>query len=1011
MKKQFKNRILFLSLLFLANVSVVLSQQVLTGTIVDKNGESMIGVSVLVKGTTVGTISDVNGKFSIKVGKTNDVLHFSYVGYINQSLTVGNQKNVKVIMEEKSKDLEEVIVVGYGTQKKSDLTGSVVTVKAEAMNSVPTTSVAEMLRGQAAGLVVTQNSDRPGGGSDIVIRGNKTLPINGNTSGNAPLFIVDGVPVTNIDDYNSQDILSVEVLKDASSEAIYGARASNGVILVTTKKGNDNKTTVDFSTYLASQQMHRNFSFYSPDEWMQLKRQANRTYTWGATNYSLSVASLGTPDATGAYPGDASLFGPMWNNYLNKNITDWESLGIKPALQQKYDLSVRSGSKDTKIAASLGFYDQKGMIAPAAYQRATFHFNAEHKLTKNLIFGLNTNYSYSSRDQEDATFNTFITESPLLSPAYANANNGLLENSKYSPLWNNANQTDHTVTSNFLLNGFVEWEIIKGLKYKLNTSLNTRSAEEGIYLTSLHQNGIGVNGNATIGTTNYSDYLIENILTYDKKINADNKFDITLVQSTDLQNTTFTQEQGSGFATDALGYNFIGSASNTNYPVIRTINPTNLLSYMGRIRYNLKDKYLFSLSGRMDGSSVFGVNNKWGFFPAASAGWRLSEEDFLKDKEWLSNLKLRASYGSVGNQKITPYQTQGLATPVYFQFGTLTPLIGYLPGSQLPNPNLKWETTTTLNTGIDFSFLNDRVGGTVEYYNALTTDLLNLKTLNQTSGYSTQLVNMGNVLNQGLEVTLNLVPVKTKDFTWTLSVNFAANQNKIVKLNGATDASGNDLNNKWFIGHNINSYYDYQYSKIMQFSDTTDVKKIYYPIKPNPGDVLVKDVDGNDTINAKDYVIMDQDPKWTGGLSSTLKWKGIDFSFDIYTVQGALKRNLYLYDYNSGGSLAGVLNGIKVDYWTLENQSTTAPRPRDATIQYFGTMGYQDASYIRLRNISLGYTFPKSILHSLKMTNLRIYGSATNLLTITKFLSYSPEASAGAYPEPQTFTVGLNVSF
>ena len=1011
MKKQFKNRILFLSLLFLANVSVVLSQQVLTGTIVDKNGESMIGVSVLVKGTTVGTISDVNGKFSIKVGKTNDVLVFSYVGYINQSLAVGNQKNIRVIMEEKSKDLEEVIVVGYGTQKKSDLTGSVVTVRADEMNSVPTTSVAEMLRGQAAGLVVTQNSDRPGGGSDIVIRGNKTLPINGNTSGNAPLFIVDGVPVTNIDDYNSQDILSVEVLKDASSEAIYGARASNGVILVTTKKGNDNKTTVDFSTYLASQQMHRNFSFYSPDEWMQLKRQANRTYTWGATNYSLSVASLGTPDATGAYPGDASLFGPMWNNYLNKNITDWESLGIKPALQQKYDLSVRSGSKDTKIAASLGFYDQKGMIAPAAYQRATFHFNAEHKLTKNLIFGLNTNYSYSSRDQEDATFNTFITESPLLSPAYANANNGLLENSKYSPLWNNANQTDHTVTSNFLLYGFVEWEIIKGLKYKLNASLNTRSAEEGIYLTSLHQNGIGVNGNATIGTTNYSDYLIENILTYDKKINADNKFDITLVQSTDLQNTTFTQEQGSGFATDALGYNFIGSASNTNYPVIRTINPTNLLSYMGRIRYNLKDKYLFSLSGRMDGSSVFGVNNKWGFFPAASAGWRLSEEDFLKDKEWLSNLKLRASYGSVGNQKITPYQTQGLATPVYFQFGTLTPLIGYLPGSQLPNPDLKWETTTTLNTGIDFSFLNDRVGGTVEYYNALTTDLLNLKTLNQTSGYSTQLVNMGNVLNQGLEVTLNLVPVKTKDFTWTLSVNFAANQNKIVKLNGATDASGNDLNNKWFIGHNINSYYDYQYSKIMQFSDTTDVKKIYYPIKPNPGDILVKDVDHNDTINAKDYVIMDQDPKWTGGLSSTLKWKGIDFSFDIYTVQGALKRNLYLYDYNSGGSLAGVLNGIKVDYWTLENQSTTAPRPRDATIQYFGTMGYQDASYIRLRNISLGYTFPKSILHSLKMTNLRIYGSATNLVTITKFLSYSPEASAGAYPEPQTFTVGLNVSF
>lgn len=1009
--RSFWKLLLFCLFTFCSTSAAIAQTQQVSGTIVDRNGETMIGVNVTIKGSTIGTISDANGNFTIKVNKPADVIQISYIGYISQNLTVGSQKTFKIVLNEKSKDLEEVIVVGYGTQKKSDLTGSVVSIKADEMNSIPTTSVAEMLRGQAAGLVVTQNSDRPGGGSDIVIRGNKTLPINGNTSGNAPLFIVDGVPVTNIDDYNSQDILSVEVLKDASSEAIYGARASNGVILVTTKKGNENKTTVDFSTYLANQVMKRNFDFYNPQEYIQLKREANRAYTINPDGSYTTLYLGGNPDANGVYPGDASMFGPMYQNIQNKLYTDWEALGIKPAVQQKYDLSVRTGNKDTKIAASLGYFDQKGMIAPAAYQRATFHFNAQQKLTKNLTFALNTNYTYSNRNQEDGTFNKFITESPLLSPDYANSHGGLLEDSKYSPIWNNANQTDNTVTTNFLLNGSLEWEIIKGLKYKLNASLNTRSAEEGIYLTSLHQNGIGVNGLATIGITNNSDYLLENILTYDKKINADNKFDVTIVQSTDFSQDKFTQMQGSGFATDALGYNFIGSASNTNYPVLRTIDPRNMLSYMGRIRYNLKERYLFSLSARMDGSSVFGANNKWGTFPAVSAGWRVSEEDFLKDKQWLSNLKIRASYGSVGNQKINPYQTQGLATPVYFQFGTLTPLIGYLPGSQLPNPDLKWETTTTLNTGVDFSFLNDRIGGTVEYYSALTSDLLNLKTLNQTSGYSTQLVNMGNVLNQGLEVTLNFVPFKSKDFNWTVSINFAANQNKIVKLNGATDASGNDLNNKWFIGHNINSYYDYQYTKIMQFSDTASTKNIYYTVKPHPGDILVKDVDANDTINAKDLVIMDQDPKWTGGLSSTLKWKGIDFSFDIYTVQGALKRNLYLYDYNSGGSLAGVLNGIKVDYWTLENPSTTAPRPRDATTQYFSSLGYQDASYIRLRNITFGYSFPKTLLTSLKMTNLRIYGSATNLLTITKFKSYSPEASAGAYPEPQTFTVGLNVSF
>ncbi|GEM_PF-678804 len=1002
---------LILLVALFTNVTFALSQQVVTGSILDKSGDTMIGVSVLVKGTTVGTISDVNGKFSIKVRNANDVLQFSYVGYLNQSLVVGNQNNIKVVMTEKSKDLEEVIVVGYGTQKKSDLTGSVVSVKADEMNAIPTTSVAEMLRGQAAGVVVTQNSARPGGGSDILIRGAKSL-----TGGNAPLYIVDGVPVTNIDDYNSQDILSVEILKDASSEAIYGARASNGVILITTKKGSDNKTTVDFSSYLANQSLKRNFDFNSPDEWIQLKREANR----GVDGKYLGEKLTGIP-ADGFYMGDKSLFGNMypknvaatdsvnWPSLANK--TNWERLAIAPALQQKYDISVRSGGPNTKLSASLGYFDQKGMISPAAYQRANMRFNFEHKLSKKLTLGINTNYTYSNRSSEDDTFSKFITESPLFNPF--NATGGLvpvLEDTKYNPLWNNANQTNNTVSSNFLLNGTVEWEIIKGLKYKLNASLNTRNSEQGIYLNSLHEKGSALLGIATIGTTNYSDYLLENILTYDWKINQDNKVNITLVQSTDLQKTEVNQMQGSGFVSDELGYDFIGSAAKA-YTPIRSVSPINLLSYMGRINYNLKDKYLFSLSARMDGSSVFGVNNKWASFPAGSFGWRASEEDFLKDKEWLSNLKVRASYGAVGNTGIAPYQSQVLASSYYMQFGTGDPFVGYLPGTQLPNPDLKWESTSTLNTGIDFSFFNGMIGGTVEYYNAQTSDLLDLKSINQTSGYSSQLVNVGKVQNQGVEVTLNAVALKTTDLTWTVSVNFAANQNKILALNGAVDANGNlvnDLTNKWFIGHNINSYYDYQFDRIMQKSDTIST---YYTVKPQAGDILVKDVDKNDTINDKDRVIMDRDPRWTGSFSSTLSWKGIDFSFDIYSVQGALRLNPFLYDSNSGGSLSGALNGIKVDYWTLENPSTTAPRPRIGTINYMSSNAYQDASYIRLRNISLGYSFPKNLIKKLKMNKLRIYGSATNVLTFTKFLSYSPEASASAYPEAQTFTIGLNASF
>ncbi len=987
-------------------MGAIAQKQTIKGVVKDTNGELLIGVSVIVKGTNSGTITNLNGQYSIDVNSAKDVLLFSYVGYSSYETVVGSRTTLDVRLTESSKALEELVVVGYGTQKKSDLTGSVVSVKAEDMNTIPTSSVAEMLRGQAAGVVVTQNSARPGGGSDIVIRGKKSL-----TGGNAPLYIVDGVPVTGIDDYNSQDILSVEVLKDASTQAIYGARASNGVILITTKKGQQNKTAVDFSTYAGSQMLKRNFKFFSPEEWIQLKREANRVYTIQPDG-SYVTSYLGGDPVDGVYPGDASLFGNMYQNVVDKKYTDWEALAVKPALQQKYDLSVRSGGPNTKFSASLGYFDQKGMIAPASYQRTNFRFNIEQKLSKKLTFGINSNYTYSYRNAEDETFSKFITESPLFNPFDASGNLvPVLEDSKYNPLWNNENQLNNTTTKNFLLNATLDWEILKGLKYRLNASLNNRNSSQGTYLNTKHEKGMAVLGLASIGTTDFTDYLFENILTFDKKISAYNKFDITFVQSTNLQRTENNQMTGSGFVSDDLGYDFISSAAKL-YPPRHTIEPRNLLSYMGRLRYNLMEKYLFSLSARIDGSSVFGVNNKWGLFPAGSFAWRASEEDFLKEQDWLTNMKVRLSYGSVGNQGVDPYQSQVLANSYYFQFGTGDPFVGYLPGSQLPNPDLKWETTTSFNAGVDFGILKDRIGGTIEYYQSTTTDLLMERSINQTTGYTSQLVNIGKVQNKGIEVTFNFIPVKTKDFTWNVDVNFSANQNKILALNGAVDADGkpvNDLANGWYIGHNIDAYNYQQFDGIWQTGDVIPEYKGTY--KPKPGDVRVKDINNDTIINDLDKVILDRAPRWTGALSSTLKWKGIEFSFDIYTVQGALRLNPFLYDANSGGNLTAALNGIKVDYWTLENPSNTAPRPRQGTNDYLQALAYQDASYIRLRNLSLGYSFPKKLISDLKMNNLRVYATATNLWTQTKFLSYSPEASASAYPEPKTFVFGLNVSF
>ncbi len=983
-------RVVLLGLLGLCiSLAVTSQKRTVSGTVKDIGGDPMIGVSVVLKGTVVGTITNFNGQYTIEATSNRDVLVFSYIGYESKSESVGNKTIIDVTMLEDTKMLDELVVVGYGTQRKSDLTGSVVSVKAEDMNAIPTTSIAEMLRGQAAGVVVTQNTNRPGASSSILIRGKRSL-----TGGNAPLFIVDGVPVSNIDDFNAQDILSVEVLKDASSQSIYGARASNGVILVTTKRGADNRLIVDFSSYYATQQLKRNFDFYDGDEWIQMKREANRSF----------------PD--GVYLADDGLFGIMYQNLLDRNYTDWEALALSAAPQQKYDLSVRAGNQTTKLTTSLGYFKQEGVIQPANYERANFRVNLDHELNKKLKLGINLNYTYSNRQTEDETFSNYITRSPLLDPTDDSGNIiQILEDSRFNPLWNNLHYFNFTEARRLLLNTTLDWKIAKGLNYRLNASMNQRNSEQGIYQDSFHERGATTNGRAVINFGFSEDYLIENIVNYDYNYKDIHKWDATFVQSVNLIKTTDTSVRGYGFTTDDLMYNNIGAAAKTD-PVQRDIIPRTLLSYLGRLRYNLLDRYLFSASARIDGSSVFGANNKWGVFPATSFAWRISEESFLSEAYQLSNLKLRLSYGDVGNQAISPYRSQGLVDPYFMQFGSSDPFVGYLPGPQLPNPNLKWETTSSFNSGLDFGLFRDRLSGSVDYYYTITKDLLMQKSINQITGYNSQLVNIGKVMNRGVEVMLNVIPIKLSNFSWNFDLTFGANENKIIELNGELDAEGNpinDLANNWFIGHNIDAYFDYQFDGIWQFED--EIPDFGPNYKPQPGDIRVKDLNEDGLINPEDRMIIDRAPKWTGSISNTLRFYGVDLAFDFYFVQGAVSRNQYLYDSNSGGDLHGRSNGIKVNYWTLENPSTTNPRPRDATIQYFSSLGYQDASYIRLRNLSLGYNLPKTLLKSLKINSVKIYGTATNLWTMTDFLSYSPELSAGSYPEPRTFLLGINASF
>jgi TonB-linked SusC/RagA family outer membrane protein len=433
---------------------------------------------------------------------------------------------------------------------------------------------------------------------------------------------------------------------------------------------------------------------------------------------------------------------------------------------------------------------------------------------------------------------------------------------------------------------------------------------------------------------------------------------------------------------------------------------------MGRLRYSLMDRYLFTLTSRVDGSTVFGPNNKYGFFPSASVAWKMEQEDFIKSINWIDQLKLRANYGQVGNQAVSPYTTLGEVDSYSFLFGDGSFQTGYLPGSLLPNPNLRWETTTSLNLGVDFSFLASKISGSVEYYVSNTTDLLVEKSINRSLGYSRILDNLGEVQNRGVEFLLNTLPVKTKNLSLAFDLTFAANRNKLVRLSGDVDANGkpvNDLTNNWFIGEPISVYYDYDFAGIWQTGD--NIAGSHMPTA-KPGDIRVNDLNGDNKIDANDRKIIRRDPKWYGSLGTTIKYKAFDLLLDFYTVQGSVRRNQLLYDFNSGGSLSGKTNGIKVNYWTPENPSNEFPRPRyNATIQSFSSLSYQDNSYIQFRTATLGYTLPGSLTKRMGMQRARIYTTGNNLFYKTDFASYSPEVTANGYPEPRIFLFGLNVTF
>jgi len=981
-------------LLLLSFTNVFGQNPSVSGTVLDSNGIPLPGVNVIVKEKSIGASTDFEGYYIISnLPSDASELIFSSVGMTTQEIAIDGRTVINITLIDDLVSLDEIVVVGYGVQKKSDINGSVSVIDVDNAMTQPTSDFSEMLRGQAAGVRITQNSARPGGSSNIVIRGRNSI-----LGGNSPLFVIDGVPSSNIQDLNTDDIESIEVLKDASSQAIYGARASNGVVLVTTKKANKGELKVSFNSFVASETLQRNFELYNPPEWVQLRREAFRT-----------------ANDNGEYEFDDFVFSDLQIGVIQSgNYIDWEDLTMQDGQVFSNNLSLRGGDENTKTYVNIGYFDHSGIIPGSNYKRGSIRAKLDQKVNSKLNLSTNIYLTSRKENKESGSLNWVLL--PPVAKAFDDdgqiSRYPLGDYQLYNPLWNMREYINDFESNKMSINLIGDYSISESLTYKMNAFAYRNNAFEGEYLTSKHQGGVASTGRATIINFSNKEYLIENILTYNKSFNQDNNIDITLVQSVNKTGYSFTRTRATGFATDYLGYNGIEGAEN-NLQVIRNANERAILSFMGRLRYNLKDRYLLTATARYDGSSVFSQNNKWGFFPSFAFGWKIHKEDFLSDNNDINELKLRVSYGSVGNQAISPYQTLGLASQYLYVFGGETS-VGYLPGTDLPNPNLRWETSTTFNAGLDFGFLKNHLTGSIEIYNTKTTDLLVNRTVAGSMGYNTTTYNAGETRNYGTEILLSADVIRSDDLSWNITGTFANNKNEIVALYGEVDEFGNlmdDVSRERFIGHPINVIYQYEFDGIWQIGD--DIVNSHMP-DAQPGDIRVKDVSGPDGVpdgllTADDKIIINQDPDWFGSLSSSLKYKQFELFTDFYFVQGAKKSNSYLAAYEDGGTLQGNYNGIKVDYYTPENPSNSYPRPNTTTPSFLYALAVQDASFIKLRTLQLTYYMPESVLSFLNLDSFKIYASATNLITLTDYKSYNPEVNPGAYPDGREITIGIKL--
>lgn len=981
----------------------------ISGTVTDETGQALPGATVTVQGTTLGTVSDLDGKYSLSV-PAGSTLVFTYIGYEAQRIQVSNQTVIDVQMAEDASSLEEVVVVGYGTQRRSDLTGSVASVKAEELAAYPAINAVQALQGRAAGVQIQSNNGAPGADLKVRIRGGNSI-----NASSDPIFVVDGFVGAAMPP--PEDIASVEVLKDASATAIYGSRGSNGVIMITTKRGQTGKARIELSTSYSHQNEINRLDLLNAAQFADYMTEAR-------TNF----------EAMGA-------------------DTDWQDLIFRNGGIQNYQLSVSGGTEAVNYYVSGSYFDQKGVILNSDFNRFSITSNLDIKASERLKIGMNLFAQRSGSDgvrtqegsggltpgvvasafkfepdqfiyKDDGTFTTARMNDPHDNP--------------YAVVTQLQNQNS---ADRFQGNMFAEYDILEGLKFRTTFGATTNNGRTGQYSPTTVTEGRNVGGDARVNGSKSTLFLNENYLTYNKVFGEVHNFTGMVGYSYQSSSSESWGARGQSFITDSFSFWNLGSAAVWQTPN-SNLTEWEIASYYGRLNYSLDDRFLFTFNARYDGSSTFSRNHKWAFFPSGAVAWNMKNEAFLAESPLISFWKWRVSYGLTGNQAISPYQTLAGFSSVFTVINNV-PVNAVRPTS-VANDNLTWETTRQLNIGADIGFWDDRVTLTAEYYRMVTSDLLFSVQLPQYSGYTSQLQNIGEVENKGFEFTLasrNL----TGAFEWDMEINFARNKNQILSLpdgneiqygSGPGHMVGLGSTQVLREGYPVGSFFGWIYDGVYQEGDN------FIPgggFEQVAGGEKFRDIDGirdaageltgqpDGELNSNDRdIIGNPHPDFIWGWNNDFKWKNFDLNIFF---QGSYGNDILSYTLMELDLLAGINNATTnaLNRWTPTNTDTDVPVARVGRTRRVSTRWIYDGTFTRLKNLAVGYNFPQPVLDKLKINRLRVYLSAQNILTFTQYEGYDPEVNYqssgatngnrnlgldyGSYPNAKSYTVGLNIGF